>query len=73
MSFLLPDDLFADKALVVSCTLSNKSEILTHFLLDTDATGIAFIDKIMACNGCNMLQILFAKSKQLKKFDGKPA
>lgn len=69
-------NLFTDKALVVSCTLENKNKISTHSLLDTSATRIAFIDKAMACNVCNALQILFiplAKPKLLKKFDKRPA
>ena len=73
---LLPGDLFTDEALVVSCTLDNEDQIQTRFLLDTSATGIAFIDKQMARHICHMLEIFFiplAKPKLLKKFDGRPA
>ena len=75
-SSLLPGDLFTDEALVVSCTLGNNSEISSHSLLDTGATGVAFIDETMARHVCNVLKISFlalAKPKPLKGFDGKPA
>ena len=73
---LLPGNLFTNEALVIPCTLGNSSEISTHSLLDTGATGVAFIDKAMARHVCNMLKISFlplAKPKPLKGFDGKPA
>ena len=72
----LPGDLFTDEALVIPCTLGNSSEISTHSLLDTGATGVAFIDEAMARHVCNVLKISFlplAKPKPLKGFDGKPA
>ena len=75
-SLLLQSDLFTDKALVILCTLENSSEISTHSLLDTGATGVAFIDKSIARHVCNVLKIFFlplAKPKPLKGFDGKPA
>ena len=73
---LLPNNLFTDEALVVSCKLGNKDEIKTRLLLDIGATGIGFIDKKMAHHVCHVLQILLfslAKSQLLKSFDGKPA
>ena len=76
LSSTLPGDLFTEEALVVPCTLGNKNKINTRSLLDTDATGIAFIDKAMACHVCDVLKILFlllAKLKPLKSFDEKPA
>ena len=76
LSSSLPGDLFTDEALVVLCTLGNDSEILSHLLLDTGATGVAFIDKAMARHVCSVLKISFlplSKPKPLKGFDGKPA
>ena len=72
----LPGDLFTDEALVVSCTLRNHNEISSHSLLDTGATGVAFIDETIARHVCDVLKISFlplAKPKPLKGFDGKPA
>ena len=72
----LPGDLFTDEALVIPCTLGNSSKISTHSLLDTGATGVAFIDEAMARHVCNVLKISIlplTKPKPLKGFDGKPA
>ena len=72
----LSDNLFTNKALVVACSLGRMNEIKTIFLLDTGATGIAFIDLAIARHVCDVLQIFFiqlAKSKSIKRFDGKPA
>ena len=71
----LPSNLLTNKALVVTCSLSKINEIKTTFLLDTRATGIAFIDLEIARHVCNVLQISFiqlAKPKSIKGFDGKP-
>ena len=77
-SSLLPGDLFTDEALVIPCTLGNgsKNEISTRSLLDTGATGVAFIDKAMARHVFDVLKISIlplARPKPLKSFDGKPA
>ena len=75
LSFL-PGDLFTDEALVVPCTLGSRAQIETRSLLDTGATGVAFIDESMARHVCNVLKVSFlplAKPKPLKGFDGKPA
>ena len=72
----LPGDLFTNEALVIPCILGNISEISTHFLLDTGATRVAFIDEAIARHVCNVLKISIlplAKPKPLKGFDGKPA
>ena len=72
----LPGDLFTDEALITPCTLGNNSEISSHSLLNTDATGVAFIDKTITRHVCDVLKISFfplAKPKLLKGFDGKPA
>ena len=56
--------------------LDSRAQIETRSLLDTGATGIAFIDKAIARHVCNVLKILFlplAKPKPLKGFDEKPA
>ena len=61
---------------MVPCTLDSRAQIETRSLLDTGATGIAFIDETMARHVCDVLKISFlplAKSKPLKGFDGKPA
>ena len=76
LSSSLPGDLFTDEALVVLCTLENHNEISSHSLLDTGATGVAFIDETMARHVCNVLKISFlplARPKPLKGFDGKSA
>ena len=70
--------MFTDEALVTPCTLesSSESEISTHSLLDTGATGVVFIDEAMARHVFNVLNISIfplAKPKPLKGFDGKLA
>ena len=72
----LPGNLFTNEALVVACSLGRMNEIKTTSLLDTRATGIAFIDLVMARHVCDVLQISFiqlAKPKSIKGFDGKLA
>ena len=72
----LSSNLFTDEALVVACSLGRINEIKTTFLLDTRATGIAFIDLAMARHVCNVLQISFiqlAKSKPIREFNDKLA
>ena len=72
----LPGNLFTDDALVVTCSLDRMNEIKITFLLDTGATGIAFIDLAMARHVCDVLQISFiqlAKPKPIRGFDSKPA
>ena len=72
----LPGNLFTNEAIVVAYSLSKMNEIKTTFLLDTRATGIAFIDLAMARHVCDVLKISFiqlAKPKPIKEFDGKPA
>ena len=61
---------------MVPCTLGSRAQIETRSLLDTGATGVAFIDKAMARHVCNVLKISLlplAKPKPLKGFDEKPA
>ena len=61
---------------MVPCMLGSRAQIETRSLLDTGATGIAFIDETMARHVCEVLKISFlplAKPKPLKGFDGKPA
>ena len=61
---------------MVQCNLENRGEIQTRTLLDTDAIGIAFVDKKMVRYICKVLQILFmklAKPKLIKGFDSRPA
>ena len=70
----LPGNLFTDKALVVTCSLSRMNEIKTTFLLDTGVTDITFINLAMARHVCDVLQISFiqlAKPKPIRGFDSK--
>ena len=72
----LPGDLFTNEAFVIACSLDRINEINTTSLLDTGATGIAFINLVMACHVCDVLQISFiklAKPKPIREFDSKPA
>ena len=55
----LPGNLFTDEALVVACSLGRMNEIKTTSLLDTRATGIAFINLKMTRCVCDVLQISF--------------
>ena len=61
---------------MVACSLSRMNKIKPTSLLDTGATGIAFIDLAMARHVCDVLQISFiqlAKPKPIRKFNGKSA
>ena len=61
---------------MVPCTLGSRAQIETHSLLDTSATGVAFINEAMARHVCEVLKIsilLLSKPKPLKRFNGKPA
>ena len=72
----LPSNLFTNEAFVIACSLGRINEIKTNFLLNTRATGITFINLVMACYVYDVLQISFiqlAKPKPIRKFDGKPA
>ena len=72
----LPGNLFINEALVVTCSLDRMNEIKITSLLDTGATGIAFIDLTMARHVYDVLKISFiqlAKLKPIKRFDSKPA
>ena len=75
-SSTLPDDFFAEQALLATCTLGNNSEIETTALLDTRATGYSFVDPSMARCVCDKLHIepvRLSKPKAFRGFDGKPA
>ena len=72
----LPGNLFTNEALMIACSLGRMNEIKTTSLLDTGATGIAFINLEMAHHVCDVLEISFiqlAKPKPIRGFDGKPA
>lgn len=64
---------------MVQCSVrspTNRRQIHLTSLLDTGATGIAFVDVAMARHVCDVLQISFiplAKSKPVRGFDGRPA
>ena len=61
---------------MIACSLGRMNKIKTTSLLDTRATGIAFINLAMACHVCDILQIFFiqlAKPKLIRRFDGKLA
>ena len=71
----LPGNLSTDEAFVVACSLGRINKIKTTFLLNTGATGIAFIDLEMARHVCDVLKISFiqlAKPKPIREFNGKP-
>ena len=72
----LPGDLFTDEAFMVACSLSKMNEIKITSLLDTGATGIAFIDLEIARHVCDVLKISFiqlAKPKPIREFNSKLA
>ena len=74
LSSTIPNDLFTKEALVTKCILGKKIHLQS--LLDIIATGIAFIDEVMARYVCKVLNICFVKLiklKPLKGFDGQPA
>ena len=76
LSSLLPNNLFTDKALMTLYILGNRKQIQLTSLLDTGATGIAFVDKAMARTICEALEISLirlSKPKPLKGFDSRPA
>ena len=61
---------------MVQCNLNNCEEIQARILLDTGATGIAFVDKKIAHYICEILQISFiklAKLKPIKEFNSRSA
>ena len=73
-SSCLPGDLFTDEPLVIQCRLGNSEEIKVMGLLDTGATGHAFIDETTAREVCEKLQISLqrlTRPKPVKGFDGK--
>ena len=72
----LPGDLFTDEAFVVTCSLGRTNKIKITSLLDTGATGIAFINLAIVRHVYDVLQISFiqlAKPKPIRGFDGKLA
>ena len=67
---------FTKEALLTQCRIGKKNGIIFTSLLDTDSTGIAFINKKIICHICKLLQISFVKlnkPKLLKKFDSQSA
>ena len=73
-SSCLPGDFFTDEPLVIQCRLGNSEEMKVMGLLDTDATGHAFIDEATAREVCEKLQISpqrLTRPKPVKGFDGK--
>ena len=70
----MPGDLFTDEPLVTSCKLGNQEEIELVTLLDTGATGHAFIDEKMVRTICERLQLSpqrLTKPKPVRGFDGR--
>ena len=70
----MPGDLFTDEPLVTSCKLGNQEEIELVTLLDTGATGHAFIDEKMVRTICERLQLSpqrLTKPKPVRCFDGR--
>ena len=70
----MADDPFASEPLVISCTLfSNNKRNSVKALIDTDATGYAFIDETTAhimCENLGINPIPLSKPKPIKGFDG---
>ena len=65
--------MFTDEPLVIQCRLGNSEEIKVMGLLDTGATGHAFIDESTAREVCEKLQISpqkLTRPKPVKGFDG---
>jgi hypothetical protein len=71
----MPNDPFAQSPLMVQCTLSNgnyKNQL--NALIDTGATGYAFIDELTAHTICEQLlltPIPLSKPKPIRGFDGR--
>ena len=69
-------ELFTQKAFTVSCTLRSVNRtIKVTVLIDTGATGYAFVDSSFAHILCEILQIEpspLVKPKTVKAFNGKP-
>ena len=69
----LTDDSFASEPLVTPCTLFNNNKRNTvKALVDTDATGYAFIDEMTAhiiCENLRISPISLLKPKPVKGFD----
>ena len=61
LSSLLSDNLFTDKALVILYNLESRKKIQLISLLDTGATNIAFINKVVICTICEALEISFIR------------
>ena len=70
----MADDLFAPEPLVTPCTLFNNTKRNTvKALVDTGATGYAFIDKTTAhiiCENLGINPIPLLRPKPIKGFDG---
>ena len=74
LSSYLPGDLLTDEPLVIQCKPGNSEEMKVMSLLDTGATGHAFIDESTAREVCEKLQISpqrLTRPKPVKGFDGK--
>ena len=70
----MPGDFFTDEPLVTSCKLGNQEEIELVTLLETGATGHAFIDEKMVRTICERLQLSpqrLTKPKPVRGFDGR--
>jgi len=67
------NDLFASKSLTTECILfSNEISYSLKSLIDTEAANYSFIDKLIAQNVCDHLQIeslSLIKLKSIRKFD----
>jgi len=67
------NDLFASKSLTTECVLSsNEISYSLKSLIDTEAADYSFIDKLIAQNVCDHLQIeslSLIKFKSIRKFD----
>lgn len=76
-SSCLPTDPFAPEPLLTQCTLATSKKACTlKALVDTGATGYAFIDENTAhaiCDTLDIEPIRLPKPKPIRGFDGKMA
>jgi len=67
------NDLFASKSLTIECVLSsNEISYSLKSLIDTEAVNYSFINKLIAQNVCDHLQIeslFLIKLKSIREFD----
>ena len=71
---MLPGDFNASSPFTVPCNIGSNEEIKTNALIDTGATGYAFIDEKLAhviCNRWNMKSHQLNAPKPVIGYDGR--